>query len=286
MRVHNGVGTHFTTKEGLAANDTKVIIEDGQGGLWLGSYGGLTHYRDGKFTAWKEKDGLPGATVRALNSTATARCRLAPMTAVWRASRTGASPVIGLQAACLTMASSNPGKRFRLVLDELQSRHLPCAQTGIAADFADGGTKTLTCLAYNQNDGMPSSECNGGRWPAGVKTRDGKLCFPTMGGVAIIDPSTIKTNTQPPPVMLEELASNNQPVELERWQSAIHNSQSAISIFRAGQFRDRVYGAQLINSENLRFKYKLEGADTDWVDAGTRRTAYFRTSRRATTPFV
>ena len=66
VRYLNGALTQYATTDGLAGNDTKVIIEDGQGGLWLGSYGGLTHYKDGKFTAWTEKDGLPGATVRAL----------------------------------------------------------------------------------------------------------------------------------------------------------------------------------------------------------------------------
>ena len=48
-------------------------------------------------------------------------------------------------------------------------------------DFAEGRIKAITCLAYNKSDGMPSAECNGGRWPAGVKTRDGKLWFPTHG---------------------------------------------------------------------------------------------------------
>ena len=42
-----------------------------------------------------------------------------------------------------------------------------------------------------------------------------------------------------------------------------------------GKFRDRIYGAQLCRFGNLRFKYKLEGLDQDWVEVGTRRTAYF-----------
>ncbi len=65
-RDKGGVRTHFTTKDGLAGDDTKVIIGDVAGGLWLGSYGGLTHFSDGRFSAWTETDGLPGNTVRAL----------------------------------------------------------------------------------------------------------------------------------------------------------------------------------------------------------------------------
>ncbi|MFN0123191.1 MAG: ATP-binding protein [Blastocatellia bacterium] len=59
-------------------------------------------------------------------------------------------------------------------------------------------------------------------------------------------------------------------------QSAIRNPQSAISILPGQDNFEIAYTAlSFINSENMRFKYKLEGADADWVDAGTRRTAYF-----------
>jgi ligand-binding sensor domain-containing protein len=46
-RYQGGVTTVYTTKNGLAGDDTKVIIEDMRdptgGSLWLGSYGGLWH---------------------------------------------------------------------------------------------------------------------------------------------------------------------------------------------------------------------------------------------------
>jgi signal transduction histidine kinase len=143
-------------------------------------------------------------------------------------------------------------------------------------DLADGKLKTITSLAYNKNDGMQSTECNGGRWPAGVKTRDGKLWFPTMGGLAMIDPASIKANTQPPPVVIEGMRINNEPVPFDAWDSAIHHPQSAIRISpQQDNFEIQYAALSFINSENLRFKYKLEGADYDWVDAGTRRTAYF-----------
>jgi ligand-binding sensor domain-containing protein len=44
----------------------RVIIEAAAGGVWVGCYGGLMRWRDGKITAWTEQDGLPGNTVRAL----------------------------------------------------------------------------------------------------------------------------------------------------------------------------------------------------------------------------
>jgi signal transduction histidine kinase/ligand-binding sensor domain-containing protein len=279
----NGALTQYTTKDGLAGNDTKVIIEDGQGGLWLGSYGGLTHYKDGKFTAWTEKDGLPGATVRALKQDGDG--------ALWIG--TYDSGLGRFKDERFTRYSTRDGLFdngvFQILEDDngwfwmSSNRGIYRVRKQELNDFADGRIKTVTCLAYNKDDGMPSTECNGGRWPAGVKTRDGKLWFPTMGGMAMIDPASVKANTQPPPVVIEEMRINNEPVAFDVWYSAIRRDhspsgypESAIQILPGQDNFEIEYTAlSFINSENLRFKYKLEGVDHDWIDAGTRRTAYF-----------
>ena len=45
----------------------------------------------------------------------------------------------------------------------------------------------MNSFAYGVADGMLSRECNGAS-PAGWKTRDGRLWFPTVKGVVSIDP--------------------------------------------------------------------------------------------------
>ena len=123
---------------------------------------------------------------------------------------------------------------------------------------------------------MLSAECNGGRWPAGIKAHDGRLWFPTMGGVAVIDPATVKANTQPPPVIIEEMRIDNQAVAVELTDSALRTPHSALQIGpQQSNFEIQYTALSFLNSENIHFKYKLEGLDQDWVDAGTRRTAYF-----------
>jgi len=276
VRYLNGALMKFTTNEGLAGNDTKVIIEDVRGGLWLGSYGGLTHYKDGKFTAWTEKDGLPGHTVRALKQDSDGTLwigtydsglgrfkdgRFTRYTTKEGLFDNGVFQILKDDSGWFWM-SSNRGI-FRVRKQELD-------------DFADGWLKAINCLAYNKEDGMPSTECNGGRWPAGVKTRDGKLWFPTMGGVAMIDPAGIKTNPQPPPVVIEEMRINNEHAPVAEWDAALRDPQAAIRILPGQDNFEIKYAAlSFINSENLRFKYKLEGVDHDWVEAGVRRTAYY-----------
>src|SRR5258705_13640091 len=67
---------------------------------------------------------------------------------------------------------------------------------------ADGKLATVHALAFGEQDGMRNRECNGAS-PPGLKARDGKLWFPTLTGVAVIDPAHIPFNRIPPTVMIE-----------------------------------------------------------------------------------
>ncbi len=58
--------------------------------------------------------------------------------------------------------------------------------------FFAGEQNNVTSINYNEKDGMKSRECIGGMQPAGWKSRDGKLWFPTVKGVVMIDPKNIK----------------------------------------------------------------------------------------------
>jgi signal transduction histidine kinase len=268
VRYQNGAVTRYTTKDGLAGNDTKVIIEDSTGELWMGSYGGLTHFKDERFTAWTERDGLPGNTVRSLYQDrdgllwigtydgGLGRFKDGRFTRYSMSDGLYSNGVFQIleDSAGWCWMSSNRGI-YRVLKQELN-------------DFADGKIKAITSTAYGKPDGMLNAECNGGRWPAGIRAHDGKLWFPTMEGVAVIDPATITTNTQPPPVVIEGLKINNQAVDVKP-EFPIRMTP------KDENFEIQYTALSFINSESLRFKYKLEGLDHDWIEAGTRRTAYF-----------
>ena len=266
VRYQNGSTTHYTTKDGLAGDDTKVIIEDGTGGLWLGSYGGLTHFKDGHFTAWTERDGLPAHTVRALYQDSDG--------ALWIGTYDGGlGRFMDGRFTRYTMKDGLYGEGVFQILEDSAGWFWMSCNRGIYRvrkqelnDFADGKIKSIYSIGYGKSDGMLNAECNGGRWPAGVRARDGKLWFPTMGGVVVIDPTTVSTHTQPPPVVIESLLVDRIPTAFD----------SAVRITpQQENFEIQYTALSFINSENLRFKYKLEGLDHDWVEAGTRRTAYF-----------
>ena len=133
-----------------------------------------------------------------------------------------------------------------------------------------GRIASIAPVAYGTADGMMTRECSGGGDPAGWRGSDGKLWFPTIKGVAMIDPGRMKTNAQAPPVVIEQIRINDQPIPLS----------DRIELPPGTTRFDLYYTApSFVAPEKVRFKYKLEGFDKDWIDSGTRRIAYYTNLR-------
>jgi signal transduction histidine kinase/CheY-like chemotaxis protein len=115
-------------------------------------------------------------------------------------------------------------------------------------------------------DGMPSAECHGGSQPAGTRTSDGRLWFPTLKGLAVLDPAQLRVNTVPPPVALEEVRVDRQPTDL-RAQPTVPPGQR--------DFEFQYTALSFLAPDRIRFQYQLEGLDPRWVEAGNRRVAYY-----------
>ena len=279
MHFKDGVLTSLTTADGLAGDNVKVIIEARAGGLWIGTYDGLTHYQDGKFTSWREADGLPSRTVRSLYEDADST--------LWIGSYDGG--LARFKNGKFTRYDTKTGLpndgAFQILEDDNRNfwissnRGIYRVNKDELNDYADGKRQTVNSISYGKADGMLNAEANGGRSPAGIRARDGRLWFPTQDGVAVIDPETVVANPKPPPVVIETIKIDNVLIaecELRTVNCGFDREKSVIDIAPGQQSFEISYTAlSFINSENLRFKYKLEGLDADWVDAGMRRTAYF-----------
>ncbi len=87
----------------------------------------------------------------------------------------------------------------------------------------------------------------------------------TTGGVAVVDPAAAQANLQPP-VKIESIT-------LER---GLVDFRNGVTVAPGQRDLEINYtGLSLLKSEQVKFKYKLEGLDADWVDVGTRRVACF-----------
>ena len=204
----------FTVNEGLATDDVRVILQTRAGDLLVGGYGGLTRIREGHFSHWTERDGLPSDNIRSLYEDNDG--------AVWIGTYDGG---LGrFKNGAFTRFTMRDGLYdngvFQILEDGAGSLWMSCNR-GIYRvkkqelnDFADGRRSTISSIAYGKVDGMATVECNGGLSPAGVKTRDGKLWFPTQAGVAVVDPAAVSYNPHPPPVVIESIVQDRTPVRL------------------------------------------------------------------------
>ena len=113
---------------------------------------------------------------------------------------------------------------------------------------------------------MPSSECNGDFQPAGWRTSDGRILFPTVKGLAVADPRHLPVNRVPPPVVIEALLADGQAMDLRGPLDLPPGKE---------RFEFQFAGLSLRAPERVTFRYQLEGFDRDWIDAGQRREAFY-----------
>ncbi|HWP45429.1 MAG TPA: two-component regulator propeller domain-containing protein, partial [Blastocatellia bacterium] len=212
IEYSDGRAVTYRTGDGLAGDDVKEIYEDRQGRLWIASYGGLSVFQDGRFTSYTEKDGLASNRVRTIYEDRDG--------IIWIGTYDGG--LSRFEDGRFTTYTTRDGLFnngvFR-ILEDGRGNFWMSSNRGIYRvsrqqlnDYAEGKTRVITCVAYGKPDGLDNTECNGGRQPAGVRTRDGKLWFPTQGGVAVIDPEAVPFNSLPPPVVIEGCVLNKEPV--------------------------------------------------------------------------
>ena len=158
------------------------------------------------------------------------------------------------------------------------------AETGIYSvsrqalnKVADGGATTVKATLYGLADGMKTTQAaDTASQPNGARTPDGRLWFATYKGITVVDPRHLAYNTLVPPVLIETIVTDG--VE--------HPPDHALTIAPGMKSLEFHYTAlSLLVPEKNRFKYRLEGYDTDWVYAGSRRVAYYTNLRPGTYRF-
>jgi signal transduction histidine kinase/ligand-binding sensor domain-containing protein len=266
VSLKDGTTKKLTTKDGLATDDVRALVEGHSGELWVGGYGGLTRLQDGQFTRWTESNGLPSNNVRALYIDSDG--------VVWIGTYDGG---LGrLQDGKIVRYTIHEGMFNDGVFQILEDAHgnlwMGCNRGIYRVSkrelnlFAEGKLSSITSVPYGKIDGMLNVECNGGFCPAGIRAKDGKLWFPTQDGVAVVDPEAVSTNPQSPPLVVEGFTIDQVSVPLDQPIKVAPGKHNLEVHYTALSF---------IKSEQIHFKYRLEGLDSEWTDAGARRTAYY-----------
>lgn len=258
--------TSFTSKDGLSHDVITSICEDRSGGIWLGTPYGLNRIFNGKVTSYHMKDGLSNEFILSLYSDnddvlwigtdggGLNRFKEGRFTSF--ATSQGmfddvAFTILEDDAGYLWM-SSNKGI-YRVRKDQLNH-------------FSEGDAGVLSCVVYGKSDGMRTNECNGRRQPSGWKGADGSLWFATIAGVVVVDPHNLKSPSVVPPIIVERVTANDRQITPQVLKE-IGPGVDRLEI--------RYTGLSFVTPRRMNFRYKLDGYDNDWVNAQSRRTAYY-----------
>jgi len=235
----NGMIQHFGVREGLSSEAIRTLYSDVQGALWIGTdNAGLSCWRNGHITNFTSREGLPEEAISQILEDNAGR--------LW----------LGMDHGIICVSKHE--------LDELASGKIPSVHPEI----------------FGRNDGMLSEDCSGGFCPAGLKTQSGQLWFSTAKGVVVINPQVQPNVALPPNTVLEGVFVDgvSEPLfHLSDRESPSQNQSSGLKTLRITPGKHRVEfrytGFNFDASESVRFRYRLEGLDSDWLDAGTRRVA-------------
>jgi ligand-binding sensor domain-containing protein len=258
--------TRHAVENGLPSNDIRALAE-GQGGrLWIGTSHGLAFRQDGAITPLKLPSGSLTRIILCLQQDADG--------VLWCGTLGGG--LIRLRdgsATTVTMKEGFPDSTIYQILDDglgclwlTSNRGVFQISKAELNKLARQEIRAVTPMVYGRADGLPSEECKGFSQPAGCKSRDGRLWFPTSKGVAVVDPARTVTNRVAPPVVLEQVIADNKRLAPAAQITLKPGSEKLEFHFVA---------LSLAMPERVRFKYLLEGFDKDWTDAGARRVAYY-----------
>jgi ligand-binding sensor domain-containing protein/signal transduction histidine kinase len=264
----------FNPSDGGSAPVVRALAEGADGVIWVGTWGrGLHRVRDGELREYRKQDGLPGNEVTALHFDGEG--------VLWVG--TSGQGLVRLYEGAWTQYTTREG---------LASNSIGYLIEDAAGDFWIGSNAGLMRISkgelnalvtdpthrvaprtYRRADGLPSSECTLGAQPVAARKGAGTLWLPTINGLAYVDPEALKPNPHAPPVAIEWVLIDNQPVNTIRlrpdWSNPI--------VMRAGQERLEIHytSLNLAAPERAKFRYRMTGHESAWIPAGDDRVARY-----------
>ena len=260
--------TSYTTEHGLPSNEATTIGEAHDGDLLIGTYAhGLHRFRDGKVI--EHYNDIKGGNAFVLT------IYTGEDGTVW--SGTQEKGLFRLKDGHVTRYTIEDGlanDTITQIFEDSRGTIWLCGNVGMSSipkrdlnAYADGTLDKLSPTSYSKADGLKTIEFMGGTQPVGWKGRDGRLWFPTAGaGAAVIDPDNLRSNTHPPPVIVEQASANDE---------AFPVGDTATIPPGRNRFAFHYVGLSMTAPGQVRYQHMLEGVDEDWVEAGARREAFY-----------
>jgi ligand-binding sensor domain-containing protein/two-component sensor histidine kinase len=305
----NGTGEYLALPGGLELTHVEAMTVDAQGGLWLcdskkGTYrildakaeviqlphrplvahcddtgrmwfshrdGSLGSYKSGQYTQYPAgTKGLAPGVIRAVLSESGGKA--------WFAGVGGLSYFDGSRFQALTRKNGLPEENLFVALRDDRGLYWFAGMDHIfsvtpeSLQEALGSDSRLACAEnLGFDDGLRgfirlAANASALRHPLGIKGLDGRLWFCTGGGLAVVNPRLISKNQTPPPVHIERLIAGGKTYQ------KLNSVELPIGVRSCNI---EYVGLSFANPAKVRYRYKLEDYDKDWVDAGPNRQALY-----------
>lgn len=241
-----------------------VMLHDAHGRLWMGFSRDTIVVREGTHDRMlRGTDGLYVGNVTALFEDGDT---------VWVGGERGIAGIVGDRAHMISTTGEPLRAISGLVRDARGDFWMNAAQ-GVAriggADMAralrDPDYRAPVTL-FDSLDGLPGTPAQFRPLPTAALADDGRLWFATTSGIVSIDPANVPYNPIPPPVSIRSIAT-----DAGAWDAAPTVSLPA----RTERLSIAYTATSLTMPERVRFRYRMEGIDTRWREAGTDREAVY-----------
>jgi ligand-binding sensor domain-containing protein/signal transduction histidine kinase len=261
-RLSHGV---FVTETNVPNRPVWAICEDSHGRMWFGGDAGLFRRRE---------DIIENLNSGSFSSESVSALHADPNDNIWVGTRNGgllhwsgercerfglqdglySSEILGIAEDDGWLWMTSTKGIFRVRRHDLETLRL-------------GGRRTVACVTYGKSDGLESIVCGNWSAPSIWKTGDGLIYFATTIGLAAIDARNTPVDLSPPLVYIEQMEVDRKTLSLIGGSLIVPPSR--------GELDFRYTALDLRAPEKCRFKYRLDGVDSDWTDADTHRTAHY-----------
>ncbi|MGH9405693.1 MAG: sensor histidine kinase [Terriglobia bacterium] len=255
---------NLDAEKGLVYPSVRTIVEARDGEIWIGTDGGISVFRNGAAIKKPVLNRLVGHRIWAIHQDADG--------ALWIGTR--ADGLFRLAAGALTHYTTKCGLPDDNVYQILQDRRGNLWFSGRTGIFqigldnlntADCAARPLYATVYANSKSLEVGEVNGGVQPAGSSAPSGALWFPTIKGAIRIEPDEVRA-IYPRRVLIEQVVADGRQVAI--------NAQCRLPPGE-GRLEIRFTSPALIEPQQIRFKYRLEGFEKRWSYSQGQRIAYY-----------
>jgi signal transduction histidine kinase/CheY-like chemotaxis protein/ligand-binding sensor domain-containing protein len=279
----HGIWTHYGVEDGLGSLAVRELYQDSRGAVWVGTWSGLTRFENGKTTLFNTRSGMPHDSTTVVYED--------EQNTLWLGSPAG---LVRLKNGAITAFGSEAGilSAVEQITGDLKGNLWLGTESGIlrvsraALDNYKGPHgPSVNVVHYGLDDGLPSSSCSTSTHPLAMRSRDGRLWFATQRGLAVLGSASWKPDRFQPTVLIDGFVADHEPIVVNGVATAPHfeNTLRNGSIVLAPGKRNHLefyYSAvDLLGTGKVRFRYKLEGWDTDWAEAAGQQTAFYNQIR-------